>query len=174
MEIRKLDKAEGVYAPSLKEIAFILMLFSFSIVLVVNVGIISVYCFVFALVLTFTVSFIKAKRRLNRMIGHLSRGESYVEVMYYDRDYFLGRFLALIGYAILPLAVIGLAGIYVGLGIVLGFYSGLLVSRLWRIIRLKLWISQSGEIIVKRTESFNGSGAMVIKVSYKKAQRQPS
>ncbi|WP_449461900.1 hypothetical protein PQ610_05610 [Tardisphaera miroshnichenkoae] len=161
---------ESAYIPSLKGMALSLLLFSLCIALVAFVGGASMPWFSAVLLAVYAVSFAIKNRELKRLIYHLSRDEVYVELKYYNKGYFLGRFVVLLAYVVIPLLLLGLLGIYVGLGIVLGLYSGILLWHFSRELRLRLWMRRTGISIVKKVESYNQEGSLIVKMSYKRAQ----
>lgn len=161
---------ESAYAPSLKGMALSLFLFSLCVALVVFVGGASMFWFLAFLVAIYAASFAVKNGQLNRMINHLSRGDVYVELKYYNKSYFLGRFLALLAYIIVPVLLLGLLGIYVGLGMVLGFYSGILLWHFSRELRLRLWMRRTGTKIFKKVESYSQEGSLMVKLTYRRLQ----
>ncbi len=163
---------ESPYTPSVKGMAFSMLLFSLCIALVAYVGGTSILWFSAVLLAVYGASFRVKNGELKRMIYHLSRDEAYVELKYYDKSYFLGRLVALFAYVVIPLFLLGFLGVLVGVGIVLGFYSGILLWHFSRELRLRLWMRRTGTRIIKKVESYNQEGSLMVKTSYRKGRLQ--
>ncbi|MGC8631576.1 MAG: hypothetical protein ACP5T2_04030 [Thermoprotei archaeon] len=158
---------EGVpYNSSFFSIILSSIIAFFCVIIVILGGFVSVVTFAVVFVSILAIIYNRFNNKSKEMIGYISKNGVYVDYNYFDGWYQALR-LAYLGAAILfPLLILDFLGIFIGIGIIFGFFGGLTVANLIRMIRLRAWTADTGIRVFKKVETFREGKAILVKTSF--------
>jgi len=138
----------------------------FCVLIVILGGLVSVATFAVMFASVLAIIYNRFNNKLKEMTGYISKDGVYVDYNYFDGWYQWLR-LAYLGVGILfPLLILDFLGIFIGIGIIFGFFGGLTVANLIRMIRLRAWAAGTGIRVFKKVETFREGKAILIKTSF--------